>query len=1543
MISEDAAYAPMGQGKWTDHELLDNEAAWEASTIGKEVSDLKKSVALTKIPSFEVWCAATCYTPGETGGGKEYKALKYWTSVSVSKRGEKGPPNEFYATGEYVDKEKTVTMREKAVFMNVESGARVGDKLYTHGKQGHMASGTYLPFRKGKLSTDAGRGVPGHEAGSVTASEAGSLLQWFEATGIDFGASASVTAGADEQRSQNSGKTKVLTLSLRIQAFYGLYDYHRCEAPALNWQRTVKVEGKEFVVRMRYPNPNYTRKGAFLELPPAFFKQATDAQKVPLMDSVEPLTSWDLLAKVITKRYTKDAEGKKITPPDVKDYLQTLIGNWAGERITRDQAHGKGKTIEWLNAHYYSIMDGGKMARTNALKRFFNEAFPGRVHNLTASETTKKLNFGWSVPVAVHLWPHSDIGTLSGVQQQTAHVPLYQPWPTWESKEGRDKFSTAAYDGRKMPFVRYLQRAPTTGDRWRFALGFDKYDTVSDNSDLYEERKNPRAYNEKRSSSELVTFQETEDDEGAGDLGQPTEGRQRNRRQREAMPAEIDASGEDADNVVENEDEPGRAVSFAEEGLTDLPEPGSTSKDELVKKAHVSQTALPAGTLKRVKDTTKNQHFKTYDAGPWPASVVYEANRFQFTLKEMTVDGVQKYEDKYGSVSNLLLNSTKPTEVVGTQLKYGEVREINGTPILDMKITAFRDLTGDDEELFMVQMCKILAIYFDYSGEVAGVGSSCKYMPELKREAMEKGLTVRAEEGAQSTPCPIVGDGAHTLPPVFARKPTQKLRELITGERDKNARTTLRSDVASQLHWYDDSGNLKENLRGALKRMPASTMTVLHWLCSPWHYEYLAYREEHSVFRAGETYSRGCNRCARPFYEYQELYSAYERSHKGTLHYPFVYWRTNTDMTQAPLPFHEKKFWSEQEATAEQRGASAATLDEQPYARDENDGATAGRGFHNWPVHNFLLATEPLLKLEKAKRAWIQKDRPPALVYRKYFNHMYTEKHQRMLPMQGAMKSTKAKVQFGMKDYKLMRSVKYGNVCRDCMGTLDTAPKLYKRTGAFVPFKEDTESGIIHAEHQLHQRQLSEYSWWLHKTRGMEVDPWLLYWQSDAHERAALNVDENREPPTLAAVEGLLKRLSQIVVASTDCKMGPPVNGKLLTKHKRPPDVYVQKAWTKVSTEWKDLETAGLVAAREYMKGLVGMVDAGVPSGPPTELSDVAKRAVSDSLHEMLFMYDHLTTYRREKEVVKFDTNAQRIEYRNAAVEVEGEMRYDSLVVESFDRPGQSTLDYYFKGDGQWSGDEYVRKATPGKAMEDVGDAQAIGTQFAPDNGGVCVRQTRELRYTNLFITYSLHRRVTDANEAHSVCRKIADALRYVFGNDKELCKLLLIGYRLQDAANNLPGDVVSKKHYTPITSAKKETTTFYGDSEKTSYLYDTYETHVSCVSVDAGVEIGPKLHHPHFHLLLKIEHYTYVQIDKFRMKAVLEQLFKGIHVEKGEEFMLLDHKGLPFYTDNENAYVDIRLYPTDNWAEVVSAYMRKGADRESIMALKARPTLRAA
>jgi hypothetical protein len=148
---------------------------------------------------------------------------------------------------------------------------------------------------------------------------------------------------------------------------------------------------------------------------------------------------------------------------------------------------------------------------------------------------------------------------------------------------------------------------------------------------------------------------------------------------------------------------------------------------------------------------------------------------------------------------------------------------------------------------------------------------------------------------------------------------------------------------------------------------------------------------------------------------------------------------------------------------------------------------------------------------------------------------------------------------------------------------------------------------------------------------------------------------------------------------------------------------------------------------------------------------------------------------------------------------------------------------------------------------------------------------------------------------------------------------------------------------------------TFYGSRGKdapsgTSYLHDTYETHIDSVEVDGGCEIGPKMGHPHFHLLLTLNHYSYVQFDYYKMNTFLELMFKGVQsVHKfGGPLGPNDHKKFmlgseeePFYGDNENPYVDIRLYPQDNWKEVLAAYVRKAsgsADMFSVLAGRALP-----
>ena len=112
-------------------------------------------------------------------------------------------------------------------------------------------------------------------------------------------------------------------------------------------------------------------------------------------------------------------------------------------------------------------------------------------------------------------------------------------------------------------------------------------------------------------------------------------------------------------------------------------------------------------------------------------------------------------------------------------------------------------------------------------------------------------------------------------------------------------------------------------------------------------------------------------------------------------------------------------------------------------------------------------------------------------------------------------------------------------------------------------------------------------------------------------------------------------------------------------------------------------------------------------------------------------------------------------------------------------------------------------------------------------------------------------------------------------------------------------------------------------------------------MDVDVGMEIGPQMGHPHFHAIVSFVHYSYLQVDKYRMEGLLEAMFKGLSHRSDShprgQFRLQDGSGNDFYTDNEKPYVQIKAIATDDVQEVYAAYVRKGADKASMMSLRAR------
>ena len=411
-------------------------------------------------------------------------------------------------------------------------------------------------------------------------------------------------------------------------------------------------------------------------------------------------------------------------------------------------------------------------------------------------------------------------------------------------------------------------------------------------------------------------------------------------------------------------------------------------------------------------------------------------------------------------------------------------------------------------------------------------------------------------------------------------------------------------------------------------------------------------------------------------------------------------------------------------------------------------------------------------------------------------------------------------------------------------------------------------------------------------------------------------------------------------------------NGKPLTKYNQPPEIYMQKQLDLKSgvvglVDHEQIEAAvkALVLMRPVTeevrdkKGKVTEVKVTMPKFWTDETAKGKKErervfampALQHMIFELERRYMHVAQFERDKQTKMFDSDMTRLECRNEKRKHGGKTYNNCLVIKQYVPPKMSkgkavrqnfseTVYYYDHKEGSpkigtkeetmWRGDEYA-------------------TLVGQGGGNRQTTQYRKMRQSRLFITYSLHRATTSENEARFLMMRMADAAHELFGNDQNLSELLVFGYKLKGGMGS--EDSISQGGFVPIQQPNKadQQPHFFGGNGGSSYQFDTYQTHVDKVDLDGGIEVGPQRHHPHFHMLLTINHWSYIQIDYFKMNAYLEMMFKGIDPLKknwGKRFQLLDSSGNLFYTDNENPYVDIKLYPQDNWNDIIAAYVRKNA-----------------
>ena len=1030
-------------------------------------------------------------------------------------------------------------------------------------------------------------------------------------------------------------------------------------------------------------------------------------------------------------------------------------------------------------------------------------------------------------------------------------------------------------------------------------------------------------------------------------------------------------------------------------------------------------TGLEAGAPRRMKDKDLNYHFYSAAYNPWSQQFLYKPNESKFRMSgPMDPKAVAEYKEKYGNVANLFIRSQKlPKSILGVDLTYGDALTCPGNRkrlLWDLPITAYKgkerkllygepafegEVVGDDlVERFRRCMVQICRIYYDGSGKL-----SSDISVKQKQDGMVNGITIFTCHGKDF----VDTDGKKVD---GYKKPHFNTGRVERGEKralPKVFNTTPPANLAARFcpgrnNTLPTGRNAPDNYYDLDVSWVTSGMKVIEWLQTPWHYQYLPYQPLTSNFKDGETFCEGCARCARPFFEYKHRYEAYWFSERQTISWPQKYWRTkNGGPCSAPLPFHDPLFWKDNVKPQETLGSGQVVdIPKAQHVSQVNE--LVDGGYHNWLTSQFLIDKSTQLqyewkllkdRIETHKRKLVHidkaiKDKKP-FTFRKVINESFDELRNKLGVyrdlVQGKLSNANAMVRFGMDEYRLTRSTKYGNVCKDCASVLMFAPGLYMMNTRQIG------SAAVYTDGK---RRVNQENWWSNLASLM------VEWvdAKGKKQRQPFDVDFITKRSSLAGDEdATLKwdahmKVAHAFLVKTHCNLPSVIDkeGNVvgeMTKLKAPPEIYIQKRFDKDSKKWAKLESKAVKEATDMLEKLKAAVKhnyeqlqrskEGKQVEPYKEIRidgaavTFGSAALYDLLHETQVALTHRDAYRRESNdvVKKFDPDMRRWEYRNEPHEttVNGKkVKFRNCLRvrtwqpraakavpvtrkegDEFVTTGQTklpteeedykTVIYYANRVGEngdegvmgkdhlssWRGDQYVINGHPNGSNE----------------------QLRTMKQSRLFITYSLHRAVSSELEARNVMEKMADAVRLLFGNDRYLCEMLLFGMKLESVKKvedtKTSTDSISKMRYTHIPNAKKEGTLFYGSRRGNSYQYDTYETHVESIDVDAGIEIGPNKHFPHFHLLVTVNHWSYVQLDYYKMRALLEQMFKGLVVGDRDfsdgQFKLLDSGGMPFYRDSENPYIDFKLYPTDNWQDVIAAYVRKNASPGIFEALRVR------
>jgi hypothetical protein len=1587
--------------------------------------------------SFEVWCKITNYDwnsskigKGSYNGGQAFQKLMHLNLVDgegAAHRKDYLETIEFDENGyDHADADEQTT----EFHVSEDAGQRE-----TIGMPLGSISGSTHPV-KYTLGDSTDFGQKEFEASVVyyPASKVNWVSSWgmFQPlTAKKANAKGNRTHGSDKQFVTNGfmqGSTNdcnealgtCVALGNQMCAIYGLYYYVGCEEPENNWVVTQTIDGVKYKIRMRMFNPAYKLQEGDLKIQEPLSKTAKQSEtRMKFVGGEHILTPLCYYESRPNYHFPLNNAGNPLQASDLKEIKRNYAKSPAMQIVDKEK---RTRIAPIANVNSFpKIMKYGKkyVLAADKLSNFLpNMHKPTEVVGGVKRET-EGFVWGFQIPAALYLWPMLNLKSseIQNKEVQGSIEAQWQPWPTWkkgfETDEQRINKREGTNANSYFDMLDFGEGWNSTDPfiRRRHALGLEIYTNVT----------TPMTVNVVSAAGPSgvdKTAEATYDpDPVLGTGSAETTNNNGVQGESDEVVAELAVGGSLGEEL-----EVPREVLFEEEDMSDFK----------------NRESCEPGAARRpvTKNADVNDHFKAARFHPWPHSQVYSEPKMSYKPGEiLDANALKEYEKLYGSTHNLYLRGElRPTKIESINPSYGEPLRHNDQPILGMRLDT-------DDPVFRKNFCKIVAIFNDQSG-LGYQGHNITI--EQKQTGMLQGIWALKDVQEQTNkgkgkrkgkqygdlniqytkPTRNSDDYICICRPVFTRKPPQSIRTFaeVRGDHDSVADEMVCVDESKYPNWW-------KNL---------SHMSVLEWVCSPWHYAYLPYQPHSMMFKDGETYSEGCTRCSRPFYEFEYMYKSYRYTPASVRSYPFKFYQVITHECGfgcAPVPFHDPRFWKETQTRA-QLGAAAVQTPQDASAvassQEETQDVERG-GWHQWETFAFQLSQNASLQYEfeqiKSKDKLLKSGRKleglfttdgkplQPLTFQRYLNHMYSEerakayssiaksitsaatftienhwlrnqtedKYLHIVNSKLSLTKNSGKFRFGQRKLMLQRGSKYGNLCRDCCNVLTFAPGLLQRANRVA-----VDTGMVLMAAKNKAKNLST-NWWtrLIEAQGKDVRGKLINFDlSIMHVRGDSDGEVvGREPGRLdnESKEDYKKRWEEsmaIYLASLNKTHQVTKSLGNTTKYKSAPEFYLQKAnffpfdkrkYTDQSFADKkdsDLIARAVSSLRQVLEEGAGTLDVKANTG------------LRDIIEEVVHKYTHEHKLVRNDSIRVFDSEMMRLEIRNAKWEWNSQTNKGKWVLPVEHKRLEQTLKitgnepkstwhnclivrYWNPKSGAIStesatADDYVDRVyyATAKGVADTATCQEDETRptmwcgdkfvtsynekeelwepkFDASRNNQLV-QWRKMNQSRLFITYSLHRAVRDEIEARVILEKMADAARTLFGNDENLAELLVFGYKL-DAQT---ADTVSSGRMVVINAPNKKDKVpdFYGKGSSTSYLYDTYETHVEKVDCDGGIEIGPNRHHPHFHILLTINHWSYIQIDYFKMNAYLESMFKGQDpFKRGWNFLLPDSSGGMFYTDAEAPYTDIKLYPQDNWQDIIAAYVRKNATPGIFEAIRGR------